>query len=201
MHAVEKFNPELGFRFSTYATRWIRQAVERAIMNQSRTVRLPIHIAHELQSYRKLARELAKTLDRPPTTKELTEVINKPEAEVHRVMNLDNNTVSIDVPFDEESNTTFADVVIDENNVDPVQQIQDEAVIKLVDRWLEKLSELQKEVISRRFGLDGYEKSTLKEISAAIKVNCEKVRQIQNFGLRKLRNIAHNYGVSGEFIK
>ena len=202
MHAVEKFNPELGFRFSTYATRWIRQTIERAIMNQGRTVRLPVHVAQELQSYRKMSRELAKKLNHQPTINELTKVAHKPAAEIQRVMNLDNNTVSIDVPlFGEDSNASFADVMADETNVDPVQQIQDEDVVCLVDNWLNRLGDLPREVIARRFGLCGYEKSTLKEISIAIKVNCEKVRQIQNFGLRKLRGIMSSYGISREIIE
>lgn len=202
MHAVGKFNPELGFRFSTYASRWIRQAIERAIINQGRTVRIPVHVAQELQSYRKLSRQLAKNLHHKPTVAEITRAVHKPTAEVQRLMSLDNNTVSIDAAlFGEDNNTSFADTMVDEKNIDPVQQIQDEDIVCLVDQWLDRLGELPREVIARRFGLCGYEKSTLKEISEAIKVSCEKVRQIQNLGLRKLRSIMQDYEISPEIIK
>ncbi len=170
IHAVEKFNPELGFRFSTYATRWIHQSIEQAIMNQGRTVRLPIHVVQELQSYRKYHVNLQKLSIISQLLTNLQKLCISQQRN-SGVMNLDNSTVSIDAPlFGEDNSASFADVMVDENNVDPVQQIQDEEIICLVDNWLGRLGDLPREVIARRFGLCGYEKSTLKEISMEIKV-------------------------------
>lgn len=200
MHAVKKFNPDFGFRFSTYATRWIRQSIERAIMNQGRTVRLPIHVAQELQAYRKVSAELEKNLHHQPNVSDIAKAAHKSEAQVHRLAHLNSNDiVSIDAKlFDEDNQATFADVMVDENNVNPEQVIQDECIVCLVDQWLDRLGEMQKEIIARRFGLCGYEKSTLEEISQITKINSRKVRQIQNFGLRKLRGIIKQCGTQHE---
>jgi RNA polymerase nonessential primary-like sigma factor len=195
MHAVDKFDPELGFRFSTYATRWIRQNIERAIMNHGRTVRLPVHIAQEVQNYRKQAHELAKALQHQPSIKEITKVMHKSEEEVREIVNLDGGTVSIDAQiFEDGGGKTFSDAMVDENNIDPAQKLQDENVICLIDNWLERLGDLPKEVIIRRFGLCGYDRSSLKEVSEAVNISCQKARQIQNVSLRKLRIMARACG-------
>lgn len=200
MHAVKKFNPDLGFRFSTYATRWIRQAIERAIMNQGQTVRLPIHVAQELQAYRKLSAELEKNLHYQPSVADIAKAAHKSEAQINRLASLNgSDTVSIDAKlFDEDSQATFADVMVDENNLSPEQVIQDECIVCLVDQWLDRLGEVQKEIIARRFGLCGYEKATLEEISQITKINPRKLRQMQNFGLRKLRVMIKQCGMAHE---
>lgn len=189
MKAVERFDPHRGVKLSTYAAWWIKQSIKRALANQSKTIRLPVHIVDKLSRMRRVAGQLSENLGREPTDEELAKEMSFPVYKVTQLKTVSMRPASLDAPVGEDEKAVFGEVVADESSLNPAEMLRDKSTRREVLDMLKELDERERSIVIARFGLDGSKSMTLEVIGKKFKVTRERIRQIQNIALHKLRQM------------
>jgi RNA polymerase primary sigma factor len=187
MKAVERFDPKRGVKLSTYAAWWIKQSIKRALANQSKTIRLPVHVVDKLSRMRRTATQLAEVLGREPSDEELAEEMGIPTHKISQLKTVSLRPSSLDAPVGDDENALFGEIVADESSLDPAELLRDKALRKDVMDVIQELDEREKAIIMARFGLDRPKPMTLEMIGKNFNVTRERIRQVQNIALHKLR--------------
>ena len=189
MKAVERFDPRKGGKLSTYGSWWIKQSIKRALANQSKTIRLPVHLVDKISKMRRIAMKLQEELGREPNDEELADELDMTAARVRQMRLASIRPASLDAPIGDDDSNNFSDLVEDENAITPYQDLEDKTVTGMLQDMVKHLDEREATILRYRFGLDGGSEKTLEEVGEKFGVTRERVRQIQNLALKKLRRM------------
>jgi len=187
MKAVERFDPQRGGKLSTYAAWWIKQSIKRALANQSKTIRLPVHLVDKIAKLRRVSVQLTEELGREPSDQELAEEVGMAESKVAALKSAAIRPTSLDQPISDDDSTALGDIIGDDQSFDPYEILRDKDLRDEVGDLLDVLDDRERKIINSRFGLDGQKSKTLEEVGVKFGVTRERIRQLQNIALRKLR--------------
>ena len=193
MKAVERFDPAKGGKLSTYGSWWIKQSIKRALANQSKTIRLPVHLVDKISKMRRTALKLQEELGHEPTDEELAFELQTTPARIAQMRMASVRPTSLDAPIGDDDSNSFSEIVQDENAVDPYEQLEDKTVTGMLEDMVTKLDPREATILRYRFGLDGGTEKTLEEVGEKFNVTRERVRQIQNIALRKMRKMIEKF--------